>query len=433
MCNSEWKELYNQKSSRSYPVLKVHLTLETLFNLYIVYFIDLLIAYEFANRKNTTADVMKPSNSPSPRFLYEFDTVDTLALRNISEKRKLQEQLTQLEKQLHSNLVRMESEILSIRLENCETSSPANLQRKKAKCKESKSNVKQGKTNSTRNECSHEEAKNNSRKVKANLCNFKDGVNFKQARQSLSSHDTLPKITTSSYLTVKQEQNNGRELSNKNGSLETISELGQKQQQAEQRILMSLQRPRTNLRVHAEEGTIARPPTPQASSQMLSPLKPLDMLRRASSYGHLDPLSDEYVTNERAVRAFSAPDLSEPLDTGEMGRLRSFAKRQNQVCGEIKGDGIVANGIKICVTDENGSPKPESRTKFKLDPIETRGGMNMESKGNNFDEVLRSRLELLENGGPRSEDLQNIRYLRMKDEREHTHEVQDIFAVSPQD
>ena len=374
---------------------------------------------------------MKPSNSPSPRFLYEFDTVDTLALRNISEKRKLQEQLKQLEKQLHSNLVRMESEILSIRLENCESSSPATLQRKKAKAKESKGNVNKGKTKL--NDCSHEDAKNRSQKVKANLCNFKDGVNFKQARQNLSSHDTLPKITTSSYLTVKQEQNNERDMLNKNGSLETISELGQKQQQAEQRILMSLQRPRSNLKMHGE-GTIARPPTPQTSSQLLSPLKPLDRQRRASSYGHLDPLSDEYVsTKERTVRAFSAPDVSEPLGTSELGQLRSLAKRQNQVSGEIKADGMVANGIKICVTDENGSPKPERRTKYKLDPIETRGEMNMESKGNNFDEVLRSRLELLENGGPKGEDLQKIRYLRMKNEGKDTNEVQDIFAVSPQD
>ena len=380
---------------------------------------------------------MKPSNSPSPRFLYEFDTVDTLALRNISEKRKLQQQLKQLEKQLHSNLVRMESEILSIRLENCETSSPASFQRKTPKAMESKSKVKKGKTNTRSRESIHEGVKNSSQRVQRNPGTFEDGVKIKQATQmqTLSSHDTnLPKITASSYLTVKREQDNERGLLNSGGSLETISELGQKQQQAEQRILLSLQRPRSNLKMH--EGTNSRPPTPQASSQLSSTLKPLDMQRRASSYAHLDPLSDEYVTKERTIRAFSAPDVSEPLNMGELGRLRRLANTQNQVSGEMKGAEMVANGIKICVTDENSSPKPERKTKLKLNPITTprRGVMNVktESKSNNFDEVLRSRFELLENGGPKKEDLEKIRYLRMKNENRNTNEVQDVFAVLSQ-
>ena len=380
------------------------------------------------------------NNLPSARFLYEFDTVDTLALRNISEKRKLQRQLGELDKQLHSNLVRMESEILSIRLEKCETS-PATKQGK-GNVKEGKSNGNKGKTKTQVKESSHGEAKTNSSKVKTNMADFIDGISANQATQHFSSKNTLPKITTSSYLTAKQEQFNENQdgetdMINESFSLETISEMGQKQQQAEQRILMSLQRPRSKLKV--QTGSISRPPTPQASNLLLSPLRPIDRQRRASSYGQLAPLPDEYVTKDRLIRAFSAPDVSESLSTSDLGRLRSLAYRQNQtsvtpnevrrfrslpnrqkqISGEVKGP----------VTNENDSSKPDRVAKFKLDPLKTRGSETTGSKTNNFDEVLKSRLQLLENGVPNREDLERIRYLRLKDENENANEVEDIFAV----
>ncbi len=367
------------------------------------------------------------SNAPSPRFLYEFDTVDTLALRNISEKRKLRRKLGELDKQLHNNLVRMESEILSIRLENCE-SSPATLQRK-AKDKESKSNSIKGKIKTKLKERSHQDPKSLSQNVETDLVNFEDVINPNKAAQNLSAHNVLPKITTSSYLTAKPEvEKNERELLSESVSLETISEFGQKQLQAEQRVLMSLERPRSKPKLKA--GALGRPATPQASNQLLSPLKPLDRQRRASSYNQLAPLPDGYLSKgSRTIRAFSAPDFSDSLSMSEVGRLRSLANRQNQIPGEINGPGTVANGIKICVTDANGSPKPKRATKFLLDPVKPRGAGNAESKSTNFDEVLQSRLQLLEKGVPKREDLEKIRYLRLKGETRENTDAEDIFAA----
>jgi hypothetical protein len=329
----------------------------------------------------------------------------------------------------------MESEILSIRLEKCETS-PATKQGK-GNVKEGKSNGNKGKTKTQVKESSHGEAKTNSSKVKTNMADFTDGISANQAK------NTLPKITTSSYLTAKQEQFNENQdgetdMINESFSLETISELGQKQLQAEQRILMSLQRPRSKLKM--QTGSISRPPTPQASNLLLSPLRAIDRQRRASSYGQLAPLPDEYVTiKDRLIRAFSAPDVSESLSTSDLERLRSLAYRQNQtsvtpnevrrfrslpnrqkqISGEVKGP----------VTNENDSSKPDRVAKFKLDPLKTRGSETTGSKTNNFDEVLKSRLQLLENGVPNREDLERIRYLRLKDENENANEVEDIFAV----
>lgn len=352
------------------------------------------------------------SNAPSPRFLHEFDTLDTLAMRNISEKRKLQERLREFDKQLHSNLVRMESEILSIRLENSEPT-PATLLAKR-KNKENNNNVNKGKIVGDVKENSREKgAKSDSQKQERNWA-----MNSSQAIQTPSSHNTLPKITRTSYLTAKPEEfdeskDNDAKVSAKSSSLETISEMGQKRQQAEQRILMSLQR--CQLKVQPE--TIGRPPTPQASSQLLSPFNPVDRQRRASSHGLLAPLSDEYVTKGRNNRALSAPDVSELLRS-ELGRLKGLPDV----------NGLETNGIKMCVTNENSRPKPEQKVGLKANLVKAHETGNRELKTPTFDDVMKRRLQLLENGVPKREELEMIRYLRLRDEHENTSDVGDIFV-----
>lgn len=359
------------------------------------------------------------NNSPSPRFLYEFDTVDTLALRNMSEKRKLQQQLGELDKQLHSNLVRIESDILSIRLENFETS--PNLQRN-PKFNESGRNINIAKPKTKLSEISQKDAKSYSEMLDTNSAYFNDSINGDQAMPKLSPHRILPKITTTSYLTTKQEQLEKKdgsevELMDESSSLETISEMGEKKMQAEQRILMSLQRPRS------KPLQTSRPPTPQATNQFLSPIKPIDKERRASSHGLLAPLPSEYVTKGRLFRAFSAPDVSESLSSSEIGCLGTLPKRENGANG-AKGLG---NGITVCVTSENSSPVPERKAKLKRDAVKTHK-VSPESKTSNFDQVLERRLKLAQDGVPEREDLERIRYLRLKDENANN-EVEDIFAV----
>ena len=380
------------------------------------------------------------SNLPSPRFLHEFDTIDTLAMRNISEKRKLQQQLREFDKQLHSNLVRMESEILSIRLENSE-STPATLIAKQ-KDKEN-NNVNKGKIMGDVKGNSREKAKSDSQKQERNGV-----INSSEAIQTMSSYNILPKIITTSYLTAKHEEfdenkDGDAKLSDKSSSLETISEMGQKQQQAEQRILMSLQRPRSQLQVLP--GTIGRPPTPQASSHLLSPLGPVDQQRRASSHGLLAPLSNEYETKGRTIRALSAPDVSELLrsDLGRLkslpyspgtespsknrlGNLRILNKQKLSVLGDV--NGLEKNGVKVCVTNENSSPKSEQKIGLKASLAKAHETRNRESKTPTFDDVMKRRLQLLENGVPEREELETIRYLRLRDEHKNTSDVGDVFA-----
>lgn len=355
----------------------------------------------------------------SPRFLNEFDTVDALAVRNIAEKRKLRRKLVEFDKQLHSNLVRIESEILSIRLEGIDGNSKAG-----------KSMGPKGKTKT--------ELKEN-----RNGDIAKDEDSKRSPFEAEQSIYNLPKITT--LLTEKNEHDNGND---KLDSLQTITELGTEQARTEQRILMSLQRPRSKLNM--QNGVASRPPTPQASNLLLSPLKTINRNRRASACGHLEPLPSEIVSKGQKIRAFSTPDLRSSMKTSDLGNLLSNGQMRNsvgelenefgklkrfprQIPGELKApaETVKANGIKICVTDENGVSKPEHSPKFKLDPVKMQKMGAKESKINNFDEVLRSRLQLLESGMSSREDLEKIRYLRTKDDitKNFTDEVQDIFAL----
>lgn len=387
--------------------------------------------------------VVMKSNAPSPRFLHEFDTVDTLAMKNISEKHKLERRLRELDKQLHSNLVRIESEILSIRLENTD-STPAALHAKRNE-KGVKNNVKKGKTMSDVMENSSRKA---NEKLERNVLTPKSDIMSNHTTDTLFSYNTLPKITTTSYLTVKHEDfeenmESDAKLSEKNTSLETISEMGQKQQQAEQRILMSLRHPRSQQKTQPGNN-IGRPSTPQAPNQLLSPLKPSERQRRASSHGCLlAPLSDEYVTKGRTARALSAPDVGElsrdelgqlrglsyspgtvSPSTNRLGNLRTLNKQKPSAPDEVNGLDTVANGVKICVTNENGRTKTEQKPTLKASLVN--GGR--ESKTPSFDDVMIRRLQLLENGVPNRDELETIRYLRLRDEHKNTNDVRDVFA-----
>lgn len=362
------------------------------------------------------------SNLPSPRFLHEFDTVDTLAMRNISEKRKLQRQLGELDKQLHSNLVRLDSEILSIRLENCEDPSQGKVKRLVGK----DSAVSNGKAKT--NNSTLDGTKNSSQKTESNVACFND------------RHNTSPKakITTSSYLKTKQDQcgedqTSETELPNESYSLplETISELEQKQMLAKKRILMSLQRPK--LKLETTTCTKIRPPTPQASNQFLSPFTPLDRQRRASSNSLLSPLPDEYNTKERLTRALSAPDVSESLSQHDLGRFRNLHGNQLPR-GEDNGPEMFAN-VKICVATESDSPKSERKGRIRLDPIKTRGSGSPDPKAKkrDFDDVIERRLALLQDNFPRKDDLEKIRYLRRNQDTDEVVDVDNLFAVLHQD
>ncbi|XP_028394033.1 uncharacterized protein LOC114518269 [Dendronephthya gigantea] len=360
------------------------------------------------------------SNAPSPRFLHEFDTVDTLAMRNIAEKRKLQRQIGELDKQLHSNLVRLDSEILSIRLENCEGPSQG-----KVKPVVGKDSVGNGKARTNNNTL--DEARVSSQKTESNLVCLND------------QHSTLPKIITSSYLKTKQEdyrgedQLSGVELSNESYSLplETISELEQKQMQAKKRILMSLQRPKLKL----ETTKKSRPPTPQATNQFLSPFTPLDRQRRASSTGLLSPLPDEYNTKDRLTRALSAPDVSESLSQHELGRLQNLhaRRKQNQIQrGGENGSEMAGNNMKISFTAENDGPKSERKGRIRrLDPV--KGTLDPRTKKRDFDDVIQRRLDLLQDNFPSKDDLEKIRYLRFNQDMDEEIDVDDLFAGLPQD
>ena len=372
---------------------------------------------------------------PSPRFLHEFDTVDTLALRNISEKRKLQRQLGELDKQLHSNLVRMESEILSIRLEKTETSQG------KGKCV--KNNVAKSKQKTTKNG-----VKNNAQMIEEMSSNPEHGMKIKQANEATRKYcpqNVLPKITTSLYLSAKHQhldpnEENETRLSSRCSSLETISELGQKHLKAEQRILSSLQRPESKMNVQQSPVNTSRPPTPQTANQLLPPVSPLCKQRKAKSFGRLSPLPDEYLAKGRIDRSFSAPDVIESLSANDLGRLQSrpntnefdsrnlpLTKTQHKgVSSDIQERETIANGIKVFVTSENGSPKLERNRRVKLDPVRSGEAGNGVSK---FDEVVKKRLQLLENGVPKKEDLERIRYLRLKDGNSNTNEVEHIVDV----
>ena len=387
--------------------------------------------------------VVMKSNASSPRFLHEFDTVDTLAMRNISEKHKLERRLREFDKQLHSNLVRIESEILSIRLENTD-STPAALLAKRNE-KGVKNNVKKGETMS-------DVVENSSRKVneklKRNAPTPKSDINSNHTTDTLFSYNTLPKITTTSYLTAKHEDfeenmESDARLSEKSSSLETISEMGQKQQQAEQRILMSLRHPRSQQKTQPGSN-IGRPSTPQAPNQLLSPLKPSEKQRRASAHGCLlAPLSDEYVTKGRTARALSAPDVgelsrdelgqlrglsygpgTESPSTNRLGNLRTLNKQKQSALDDVNGLDTVANGVKICVTNENGRTKTEQKPTLKASLVN--GGR--ESKTPTFDDVMTRRLQLLENGVPNRDELETIRYLRLRDEHKNTNDVGGVFA-----
>ena len=387
--------------------------------------------------------VVMKSNAPSPRFLHEFDTVDTLAMRNISEKHKLERRLREFDKQLHSNLVRIESEILSLRLENTD-STPATLLAKRNE-KGVKNNVKKGKTVSDVMENSCRKA---NEKLERNVPTPKSDINSNHTTDTLFSYNTLPKITTTSYLTAKREDfeenmENDAKLSERSSSLETISEMGQKQQQAEQRILMSLRHPRSQQKTQPENN-IGRPSTPQAPNQLLSPFKPSEKQRRASAHGCLlAPLSDEYVTKGRNARALSAPDVgelsrdelgqlrglsygpgTESPSTNRLGNLRTLNKQKPSTLDDVNGLDTVANGVRICVTNENGRTKTEQKPTLKASLVNG----SRESKTPTFDDVMTRRLQLLENGVPNKDELETIRYLRLRDEHKNTNDVGDVFA-----
>ena len=198
-------------------------------------------------------------------------------MRNVAEKKKLQEHLGVLDKELHNNLVKMETEMMSIRLENSEVAT----RKKKVK---PPVDIKSASSPSLN-------VKNGSR-LKAKLQVNSEAKNESETSSSKGLHNVswphginLPKITTSTFLSAKHDFNFGKESPrphqetalDRARSLETISELNQKQLYTEKRILTSFHRSRS---VNSDSG---RPPTPQVHSlSQLIPAHAHDQRRRGS-------------------------------------------------------------------------------------------------------------------------------------------------------
>lgn len=379
-------------------------------------------------------------NLPSPRFLHEFDTVDTLALRNISEKRRLRQKLRQLDKQLHYNLVRMETEILSLRLENCEKSS----------------NKLTGKTSSS---SKVEEIRSKTLKVPISKSKTKGNVSHKATREDhfnevstqgeefhaknsithsqLLPNIVLPKITTSASYVIRNHdelnfKNAELELSSNNTSLETISELDEKKMQAEQRILTSLKRPSFKVRF----STGSRPATPINNNHpLLSPIRQ----RRLGSNGYLKPLVGDSDYIGKPNRTLSALDVSNLMSE----RVELFHNKLNQTFPKSKLPGFFAGtekpvsssetpptNIKISVTSENGISQPLHGCNPCLEPVKPRKAERScdGAKMNNFDDIVRRRLEILKEGVSKIEDFDKVRYLRLNNSDDDADDIKDVFS-----
>ena len=344
--------------------------------------------------ERVTNEIYTNMNNPS-RFLCEFDTVDTIAMRNVAEKRKLQEHLDVLEKELHNNLVKMESEMLSIRLENSEVAT----RKKKAKApvdiKSASSpslNVQNGKSaprlkaNQVNSEAKNE-SETSSRKGLHNVSWPHAGIN-------------LPKITTSTFLSARHDFSFGKEsprlhqetVLDRARSLETISELNQKQLYAETNILTSFHRSRS---VNSDSG---RPPTPQVHSlSQLTQAHAHDQHRRGSwdsknkSKALLAPLPYGYSPNARIQRVHSAPNIADIVALNQsLGTMRPKM---------TQGDKQRPTGIPLI--SENGvQNNAQSRLERAID----------------FDDIVKTRLGLFKDGIPDENEMKKIRYLRHKGE-----------------
>lgn len=367
---------------------------------------------------------MKNSSS---RFMCEFDTVDTVAMRNVSEKRKLQEYLGSLEKELHRNLVRMETEMSSIRLEKSE----ADIVKRKMKPKDSKT----GTTSSVEGK-----SEKGMQQMVKQVMKKKSEAGVSPKSQNLPwSLRPLPKITTTSFPTVEQEKTfdyekeyqTDTEMSlGRTSSLETISEFGQKHLVAEKRILTSLHHPRALSKVHPR----SRPPTPQTQTPTFLTTTRADSNERRSSWdsrnerhGLLVPLPDEYVSKSGLYRVHSAPDLADIVAVSEHEPFgkdvhSNKGKPEKPSTKEVEADSRTEND-----SQENNLQTPGRRLANSLKESSAPKS-KLGKRASDFHDADRPRLQVSNGDIPDKEEMKKIRYLRYKDETANT-EDGNILSV----